>query len=66
MFDQKSWNNRLPLHERMALFVTERPAPSHPAGDAEKKDSDTTKQNEGLPKDICSKEQDLDTTENSK
>ena len=59
MFDQKSWNNRLPLHERMALFVTEQPAPSKcQAGEEEKKKESTIKQGKELSKDVCSEKND--------
>ena len=33
MFDRQSLDNRLPAHERMALFVAKRPAPSQSAGE---------------------------------
>lgn len=52
MFDQKSWSDRMPLHERMALFVTEQPIPSHCAGERMKES--TAKKNEGSPGGVCS------------
>ena len=36
MFDRQSLDNRLPAHERMALFVVKRPAPSQSAGEKNK------------------------------
>ena len=33
MFDRQSLDNRLPAHERMALFVAKRPAASQSAGE---------------------------------
>ena len=33
MFDRQSLDNRLPAHERMALFVAKRTAPSQSAGE---------------------------------
>jgi len=52
MFDQKSWNNRLPLHERMALFVKEQPAPPDSTGEA-KQEGKTTKQEESTSNNNC-------------
>ena len=36
MFDRQSLDNRLPAHERMALFVAKRPAPAQSAGEKNK------------------------------
>ena len=36
MFDRQSLDNRLPAHERMALFVAKRSAPSQSAGEENK------------------------------
>ena len=36
MFDRQSLDNRLPAHERMALFVAKRPAASQSAGETKK------------------------------
>ena len=36
MFDRQSLDNRLPVHERMALFVAKRPAASQSAGETKK------------------------------
>ena len=33
MFDRQSLDNRLPAHERMALFMAKRPAPSQSVGE---------------------------------
>ena len=62
MFDQKSWNDRLPFHERMALFVREQPIPSHCA--VETKKECTVKKSEGLPSNACLQVNDSDTKRN--
>ena len=36
MFDRQSLDNRLPAHERMALFVAKRPAASQSVGEKNK------------------------------
>lgn len=58
MFDQRSWNDRLPLHERMALFVTEQPTPTKCAGEEKKKEESAIKQEGGLSKDVRSEKND--------
>ena len=44
MFDRQSLDNRLPAHERMALFVAKRPAPSQSAGEKNKENKETVLQ----------------------
>ena len=58
MFDQRSWNDRLPLHERMALFVTEQPTPTKCAGEEKKKESTIKQEGDLSTDDVCSEKDD--------